>query len=204
MRARNRVETGLWRNSRLCLADCACSHSFHSLFGQQTGGSVTVQNVEIINQNLWWNYHTSNKRVVKAMNIDKQKLISEITSPLKINGYKKRSTTWVKSSDPQNGIFTIINIQGSQYDKRDYYVNLGVYIQALGYKNAPSCISDCHMQERIMSEISSSEFFLQIAEKWESYYGSYEHIYEKVLTSKMPMLTDKRLSSYFLITGKKQ
>lgn len=138
------------------------------------------------------------------MKINKEKLISEIISPLKANGYKKRSTTWVKSSDLKNGIFTIINIQGSQFDKNDYYVNLGVYIQALGEKSAPSCISDCHMQQRITSEINSSELFLQVIEKWESYYGSYDHIYERVLMNKMPMLTDKRLSSYFLMTGKKQ
>ena len=53
MRARNRVETDLWRNSRLCLADCACSHSFHSLFGQQTGGSVTIGIISFTNRNLW-------------------------------------------------------------------------------------------------------------------------------------------------------
>lgn len=138
------------------------------------------------------------------MNTDKEKLLSERTIPLKAKGYKKRSTTWVKQSDPQNGIFTVINIQGSQYDKKAYYVNLGVYIHALGQKEIPSCIADCHMQERITSEINSSEIFLKIIKKWESLYGSYEQIYERILENKMPMLTDRRLCSYFLVTGRKR
>ena len=66
------------------------------------------------------------------MNIDKEKLISEITAPLKSMGYKKRSNTWIKQSDSEMNVFIVINIQGSQFDKKDYYVNLGVYIQALG------------------------------------------------------------------------
>lgn len=138
------------------------------------------------------------------MNIDKETLISQITPQLKTMGYKKRNNTWAKQSDPEMNIFIVINIQGSQYDKKDYYINLGVYIQALGQKNIPTCISDCQMQERITVEINSSELLLKIIEKWENTYGLYNQIYDKVLENKMPKFTDKRSYSYFLVNGRKQ
>lgn len=138
------------------------------------------------------------------MNIDKETLISQITPQLKTMGYKKRNNTWAKQSDPEMNIFIVINIQGSQYDKKDYYMNLGVYIQALGQKNIPTCISDCQMQERITVEINSSELLLKIIEKWENTYGLYNQIYDKVLENKMPKFTDKKLYSYFLVNGRKQ
>lgn len=138
------------------------------------------------------------------MNIDKETLISQITPQLKTMGYKKRNNTWAKQSDPEMNIFIVINIQGSQYDKKDYYINLGVYIQALGQKNIPTCISDCQMQERITVEINSSELLLKIIEKWENTYGLYNQIYDKVLENKMPKFTDKKLYSHFLVNGRKQ
>lgn len=138
------------------------------------------------------------------MNIDKETLISQITPQLKTMGYKKRNNTWAKQSDPEMNIFIVINIQGSQYDKKDYYINLGVYIQALGQKNIPTCISDCQMQERITVEINSSELLLKIIEKWENTYGLYNQIYDKVLENKIPRFTDKKLYSYFLVNGRKQ
>ena len=55
------------------------------------------------------------------MIIDKETLISQITPQLKTMGYKKRNNTWAKQSDPEMNIFIVINIQGSQYDKKDYY-----------------------------------------------------------------------------------
>ena len=138
------------------------------------------------------------------MIIDKETLISQITPQLKTMGYKKRNNTWAKQSDPEMNIFIVINIQGSQYDKKEYYINLGVYIQALGQKNIPTCISDCQMQERITVEINSSELLLKIIEKWENTYGLYNQIYDKVLENKMPKFTDKKLYSYFLVNGRKQ
>ena len=138
------------------------------------------------------------------MIIVKETLISQITPQLKTMGYKKRNNTWAKQSDPEMNIFIVINIQGSQYDKKDYYINLGVYIQALGQKNIPTCISDCQMQERITVEINFSELLLKIIEKWENTYGLYNQIYDKVLENKMPKFTDKKLYSYFLVNGRKQ
>ena len=129
------------------------------------------------------------------MNIDKETLISQITPQLKTMGYKKRNNTWAKQSDPEMNIFIDINIQGSQYDKKDYYINLGVYIKALGQKNIPTCISDCQMQERITVEIYSSELLLKIIEKWENTYGLYNQIYDKVLENQLPKFPAKKLYS---------
>lgn len=137
------------------------------------------------------------------MKMDKETLISEITPQLKAMGYKKRNSTWIKQSDPEAELFVVLNIQGSQYDKNDYYVNLGVYIKALGQKSTPTCITDCQMQERITVDINSSELFRKIIEKWEDIYGLYARVYDKALENDLPKLTDKRLYSYLLVNGRK-
>ena len=136
------------------------------------------------------------------MKAEKETLVSEIAPQLKTMGYKKKSYTWIKQSDSEMNIFIVINIQGSQYDKKNYYINFGVYIQALGQKRGPTCIADCQMRERITAEISSSELFCRVAEKWEDMYGLYSRIYDKALENKLPKFTDKRVYGYFLANGR--
>jgi len=131
--------------------------------------------------------------------MEKTELMESITPLLKSKGYKKKGKTWVKKTDLNNSIYMVVNFQGSQYDKKMYYINLGIYIQDLGEKNIPTCISDCQMQERINCELISEKIFINIIEKWEEWYGSFELIYQKLIKDKMPMLTDKRVYAYFLI-----
>lgn len=130
------------------------------------------------------------------MNIGKTELILEIAPILKSKGYKRKNTTWIKQTK-DNNIYLVFNLQGSQYDKEIYYVNLGVYIRELGTKSSPTCISDCQMQERVDHEINTSGFIINITDKWEEWYGSYDLIYEKVRKHRMPMLTDKRIYLFF-------
>ncbi len=129
----------------------------------------------------------------------KEEIILYSKELLKKMGYKKRNTTWVKKVDEE--IFIVVNIQGSQFDKSDFYINLGVYIRPLGNKEMPA-ISDCHLSERINADIDLNSLFEGIVKKWEEWYGTSEAIYARALTGKMPMFTDKRVYGYFLVRGK--
>ena len=130
------------------------------------------------------------------MGITKSELVSEIKPLLKNMGYKKRNTTWIKKSD--DNISIVVNIQGSQYDKEDHYINLGVYINDLGTKEIPS-ILDCHLMERVRTDIDSAQMMIKIVEKWEDWYGTHDRIRGKISEQKMPMMTQKNVYAYFLV-----
>lgn len=59
--------------------------------------------------------------------MDKQAFIHEIVGPLKELGYRKNRNYWYK---PCNNIIFCINVQGSQWDKSDYYVEIGVAVSS--------------------------------------------------------------------------
>ncbi|MCH5348276.1 MAG: DUF4304 domain-containing protein [Oscillospiraceae bacterium] len=130
------------------------------------------------------------------MGITKSELVSEIKPLLKNMRYKKRNTTWVKKSD--DNISIMVNIQGSQYDKEDFYINLGVYINDLGTKEIPS-ISDCHLMERVRADVDSAQMMIKVVEKWEDWYGTCDRIRGKISEQKMPMMTQKNVYAYFLV-----
>ncbi len=54
--------------------------------------------------------------------MNKQSYIQELGPILKNQGYKKHGNYWYLS---QGGAVLCINVQGSQWDKNDYYVNIG-------------------------------------------------------------------------------
>lgn len=126
--------------------------------------------------------------------IPKAELVNELKLSLKSKGYKKKNLTWVKFNDD---VAVVVNIQGSQYDTNDYYVNLGVYIKPMGSKEVP-CISDCHLRERVDVRIKSTALLISIIDKWAEWYGTADRIREKINEDRMPMLTDKKIYAYFL------
>lgn len=128
----------------------------------------------------------------------KEELVSGAKQYMKNNGYKKRNTTWVKKC---GDISVVVNIQSSQFDKEIFYINLGVYICSLGSKEFP-LISDCHMMERVDTPVRSVDFFEQIVDKWEQWYGTRSGIYNSLIEGKKPMLISKQAYSYFLLEGK--
>lgn len=132
--------------------------------------------------------------------ITKEELTTAAKPCMKEKGYKKRSTTWTKKADDE--ISLVVNIQGSQYNKADFYINLGIYIHALGTKEQPS-ISDCQMRERINTPVDTVDLFCSIVDKWEDWYGTYPKIYERVLQGKTPQLTAKNVYAYFMVKGNK-
>jgi len=54
--------------------------------------------------------------------MDKKELIQLLDHALKSRGYRRRGFYWFLS---QHGKVFCVNIQNSQWDKQDYYVNIG-------------------------------------------------------------------------------
>lgn len=55
--------------------------------------------------------------------MNKQIFLEIITQELKALGYKKNKNYWYKEN---NGYLMCINLQGSQWNKADYYVEFGI------------------------------------------------------------------------------
>jgi len=82
---------------------------------------------------------------------EKKHLESILKPVLKKAGFRKKGATWWKH---KQGFIQVINIQGSQFSKR-FYLNLGVFLQALGEKEWPAEY-DCHVRVRL-NTIAESE-----------------------------------------------
>ena len=64
--------------------------------------------------------------------MDKLTFISEIKPLLKAMGYRKNGNYWYKAV---NDLTFCVNVQGLQWDKNDYYVNIGIAITNPSIKN---------------------------------------------------------------------
>lgn len=82
---------------------------------------------------------------------EKKKLESILKPALKAYGFRKKAGTWWRHQDD---FIQVVNIQGSQWSKR-FYLNLGVYIKALGDKEWPAEY-DCHVRVRLSSIADSA------------------------------------------------
>lgn len=63
--------------------------------------------------------------------MNKEDFIQEIRSPLKALGFRKNGQYWYKT---YNDLLLCINVQGSQWDKNDYYVEIGAALANSGRK----------------------------------------------------------------------
>ncbi len=129
--------------------------------------------------------------------ICKSKLIEEITPLLKQMGYKKRGFTWIKQNDD---VYTVFNIQGSQYDKNYYYINLGICIKKL--YDTPTKIADCQIIERVnenvIEQIDSSDIIISIVNLWNDKYDNIKKLKEKAYEHKLPTMTRSDAVTYLL------
>ncbi|MCZ8255583.1 MAG: DUF4304 domain-containing protein [Bacteroidia bacterium] len=78
-----------------------------------------------------------------------------IASPLKVLGFRKKACTWWRATEDT---VCVLNLQKSPFGER-LYVNLGVYLRALGQEVTPP-ENRCHVRvrlERIASEQSWNE-----------------------------------------------
>ena len=84
---------------------------------------------------------------------DEKKDLEGVLKPLlKDLCFRKKGGTWWREV---GGFVQVVNIQGSQFSKR-FYLNLGVYIKALGEKTQPAEY-DCHIRVRLDSLGATNE-----------------------------------------------
>jgi hypothetical protein len=77
--------------------------------------------------------------------MDANTFCAEIDPLLKRQGFKKQRFNWRKDI---NSAIEIINVQKSPWGGGRYYVNLGVYLKALGQELKPTH-NRCHVQGRL-------------------------------------------------------
>ena len=58
--------------------------------------------------------------------MSKQEMIEYLRVYLKQRGYKKQKQNWYRIN--QDGVYVIVNVQNSQWDRETYYINLGAGI----------------------------------------------------------------------------
>ena len=58
--------------------------------------------------------------------MSKQEMIEYLRVYLKQRGYKKQKQNWHRIN--QDGVYVIVNVQNSQWDRETYYINLGAGI----------------------------------------------------------------------------
>jgi len=77
--------------------------------------------------------------------MDVETFVAAITPILKVRGFKKRRLNWRKD---QGAAIAVFNVQISAWGDRSYYLNMGVYLKALGAEPAPAEYR-CHVRERM-------------------------------------------------------
>lgn len=65
---------------------------------------------------------------------DREQLIAVFKSELKSQGFRKNANTWHLVFDE---VIQIVNLQNSSWSKDDHYLNVGLYLRALGDELKP-------------------------------------------------------------------
>ena len=86
--------------------------------------------------------------------------IKFVTPLLKEHGFRKTRATWRKDLGESIAVF---NIQKSQWDSDDFYINSGLYYHAIGDEKSPTEYR-CHIRNRI--EIVDPGLAVDNAMKW--------------------------------------
>ena len=90
--------------------------------------------------------HAAGVRHTNMASPEKKHLENILKPFMKSKGFKKKGGTWCKDV---GAFLQIVNIQGSSYSK-SFYINLAVYIKALGNSEWPAEY-DCHVRIRLNS-----------------------------------------------------
>ena len=124
--------------------------------------------------------------------LSKEQLIECFKPVFKQSGFKKMRTNWRKTTDD---LIFVLNIQGSQWDKEDYYINVGVYIKSLGTEQNPTEYS-CHIRSRIDERDRSCSSICNEIMEWFEKHGSIQKL--KLLRSQdnLPLFTKIDAKNY--------
>ena len=88
-------------------------------------------------------------------------LETSISTPLKVQGFRKRARTWWRDREET---IQILNLQKSPFGER-LYINLGVYVRQLGQESRPAA-HNCHVQTRL--ELAADERYWNVIVSAES------------------------------------
>ena len=89
-------------------------------------------------------------------------LLDELKVEMKRRGFRKTRTPWRKDS---GDVIAVFNVQTSQWDSADYYLNLGVYLKCLGDDLAPPEYK-CHVRTRLQPEDMATADIVDRAMSW--------------------------------------
>ena len=92
----------------------------------------------------------------------KSKLLVELKPLLKGQQFRKKRTTWHRDL---NEVIAVFNVQTSQWNTKDYYINIGVYLKALGHRTDPPEY-ECHVRCRIDPDGKSVAQIVDSAMRW--------------------------------------
>lgn len=121
----------------------------------------------------------------------KESMINALKPFLKKHKFNKTRTTWHRVEENSISVF---NIQGSQWGD-DYYINLGVYLRALGAELTPP-VNLCHMQRRLIYENKHVDEIVDEAMSWFEIHGNISTLKELYKENKLPPVTFVKVKEY--------
>ncbi len=123
--------------------------------------------------------------------IKKEELIDQLEQVLKQHGFKKSKTTWRKSTDD---ITIVLNVQGSQWNKNDYFINIAVYIKALGTEQNPT-ENVCHVRGRVEQNQAFESLVKEVLD-WFEKHGDITKLRLLHQHNKLPLMTMAKAKEY--------
>lgn len=124
--------------------------------------------------------------------LTQKQLTDCLKSELKKQGFNNSKTTWRKTTDD---LIYVLNIQGSQWSERDYYINVGVYIKDLGEEVNPPEFR-CHIRSRIEKEINVCSSICEEVWDWFAKYGDIERLRILWKRSELPIMVTVEAQNY--------
>jgi hypothetical protein len=124
--------------------------------------------------------------------LSKEQLIECFKPVFKQCRFKKMRTNWRKTTDD---LIFVLNIQGSQWCKEDYYINVGVYIRALGAEQNPPEYS-CHIRSRIDERDKSCSSICNEILEWFEKHESIQKLKLHRSQNNLPLVTTVDAKNY--------
>jgi len=119
------------------------------------------------------------------------KFAADLKSKLKELGFKKSGLNWRRSTADAIHVF---NVQKSQWGP-EFYVNLGVYLVALGPEEKPPH-NRCQVRQRLPHDDKTPEDVLSQAEAWFTAHGSVDALAKLAKQDALPAMTSIDAKEY--------
>ena len=126
---------------------------------------------------------------------NKEDFISKCKEYFKTRGFVRKHTTWLKHKDD---LILCFNIQTSQWDSNDFYLNVGIVIKGID-ETPQTTLGKWHVHRRISDVDKSSDDILREVDLWLSTHGNMDKL--KHLSSlgdeeRLPVLMWKSVIEY--------